>query len=31
MGYVRIFVGVGGPNYVSSFHVIGEIFDAVLT
>jgi nitrite reductase (NO-forming) len=24
---VRIFVGVGGPNYTSSFHVIGEIFD----
>jgi nitrite reductase (NO-forming) len=26
---VRIFVGVGGPNVTSSFHVIGEIFDAV--
>jgi len=26
---VRIFFGVGGPNLVSSFHVIGEIFDAV--
>lgn len=26
---VRIFFGVGGPNYVSSFHVIGEIFDRV--
>jgi nitrite reductase (NO-forming) len=26
---VRIFFGVGGPNFVSSFHVIGEIFDAV--
>ncbi|MBM3946792.1 MAG: nitrite reductase, copper-containing [SAR202 cluster bacterium] len=26
---VRIFFGVGGPNLVSSFHVIGEIFDVV--
>jgi len=26
---VRIFFGVGGPNAVSSFHVIGEIFDRV--
>eukprot|EP01126_Amoeba_proteus_P043915 TRINITY_DN4848_c0_g1_i16.p1 TRINITY_DN4848_c0_g1~~TRINITY_DN4848_c0_g1_i16.p1 ORF type:complete len:352 (-),score=50.46 TRINITY_DN4848_c0_g1_i16:79-1134(-) len=26
---VRIFMGVGGPNLVSSFHVIGEIFDRV--
>ena len=26
---VRIFVGVGGPNVTSSFHVIGEIFDEV--
>lgn len=26
---VRIFFGVGGPNLVSSFHVIGEIFDRV--
>ncbi len=26
---VRIFFGVGGPNKVSSFHVIGEIFDTV--
>lgn len=26
---VRIFFGNGGPNLVSSFHVIGEIFDAV--
>ncbi|MCO1335287.1 copper-containing nitrite reductase [Microbulbifer sp. OS29] len=26
---VRIFVGNGGPNLVSSFHVIGEIFDKV--
>jgi len=24
---VRIYVGVGGPNFGSSFHVIGEIFD----
>lgn len=24
---VRVFVGNGGPNLVSSFHVIGEIFD----
>ncbi len=26
---VRIFFGVGGPNFMSSFHVIGEIFDRV--
>ncbi len=26
---VRIFFGVGGPNIISSFHVIGEIFDRV--
>jgi nitrite reductase (NO-forming) len=26
---VRLFVGVGGPNVTSSFHVIGEIFDEV--
>lgn len=26
---VRLFVGNGGPNLVSSFHVIGEIFDRV--
>ncbi len=26
---VRIFMGNGGPNLVSSFHVIGEIFDNV--
>lgn len=26
---VRIFFGVGGPNFTSSFHVIGEIFDNV--
>jgi nitrite reductase (NO-forming) len=24
---VRIYFGVGGPNYTSSFHVIGEFFD----
>ncbi|MBL7685296.1 MAG: nitrite reductase, copper-containing [Deltaproteobacteria bacterium] len=28
---VRLFVGNGGPNLVSSFHVIGEIFDKVFT
>ncbi len=27
---IRIFFGVGGPNLVSSFHVIGEIFDRVM-
>ncbi|MDQ3142068.1 MAG: copper-containing nitrite reductase [Bacteroidota bacterium] len=26
---IRMFVGNGGPNLVSSFHVIGEIFDNV--
>ncbi len=26
---VRIYFGVGGPNKISSFHVIGEIFDTV--
>lgn len=26
---VRLFFGVGGPNYTSAFHVIGEIFDRV--
>ena len=26
---VRIFFGVGGPNFTSSFHIIGEIFDHV--
>lgn len=26
---VRIFFGVGGPNFISSFHIIGEIFDRV--
>lgn len=28
---VRLFVGNGGPNLVSSFHVIGAIFDRVFT
>ncbi len=28
---VRIFIGNGGPNLTSSFHVIGEIFDQVFT
>jgi nitrite reductase (NO-forming) len=28
---VRFFVGNGGPNLVSSFHLIGEIFDNVYT
>lgn len=27
---VRMYVGNGGPNLASSFHVIGEIFDLVL-
>ena len=26
---MRLYVGNGGPNLVSSFHVIGEIFDKV--
>lgn len=26
---IRLFVGNGGPNLISSFHVIGEIFDEV--
>lgn len=26
---IRIYFGVGGPNYMSSFHVIGEIFDKI--
>jgi nitrite reductase (NO-forming) len=26
---VRLFMGVGGPNFTSSFHVIGEIMDRV--
>jgi nitrite reductase (NO-forming) len=28
---IRLFVGNGGPNLLSSFHVIGEIFDTVYT
>jgi nitrite reductase (NO-forming) len=28
---IRLFVGNGGPNLASSFHVIGEIFDKVFT
>jgi len=28
---VRLFVGNGGPNLVSSFHLIGEVFDRVYT
>jgi nitrite reductase (NO-forming) len=28
---VRLYIGNGGPNLVSSFHVIGEIFDRVYT
>ncbi|MCU0793836.1 MAG: copper-containing nitrite reductase [Opitutaceae bacterium] len=28
---VRLYVGNGGPNLISSFHVIGEIFDRVYT
>ena len=28
---IRLFVGNGGPNLTSSFHVIGEIFDNVYT
>jgi nitrite reductase (NO-forming) len=27
--HIRLFIGNGGPNLVSSFHVIGEIFDKV--
>ncbi len=26
---IRVFFGVGGPNYTSSFHIIGTIFDHV--
>lgn len=26
---VRIYFGVGGPNFTSAFHIIGEIFDRV--
>lgn len=28
---IRMFVGNGGPNLISSFHVIGAIFDKVFT
>ncbi|MBI4819496.1 MAG: nitrite reductase, copper-containing [Deltaproteobacteria bacterium] len=28
---IRLFIGNGGPNLISSFHVIGEIFDRVFT
>ena len=28
---IRLFVGNGGPNLISSFHLIGEIFDRVYT
>lgn len=28
---IRIYFGNGGPNYVSSFHVIGEVFERVWT
>src|SRR5262249_58401802 len=28
---VRLFIGNGGPNLASSFHVIGEVFDPVYT
>jgi nitrite reductase (NO-forming) len=28
---VRLYLGNGGPNLISSFHVIGEIFDRVYT
>ena len=27
--HVRIYFGNGGPNLISSFHVIGQIFDTV--
>jgi nitrite reductase (NO-forming) len=26
---IRIYWGVGGPNFISSFHIIGEMFDRV--
>lgn len=26
---IRLFVGNGGPNLISSFHIIGEVFDTV--
>src|SRR5690606_17380481 len=28
---VRLYLGNGGPNLISSFHIIGEIFDLVYT
>lgn len=28
---VRVYFGVGGPNKISSFHIIGEVFDKVYT
>jgi nitrite reductase (NO-forming) len=28
---VRLFIGNGGPNLASNFHVIGEVFDNVFT
>jgi nitrite reductase (NO-forming) len=28
---VRIYFGVGGPNFTSSFHVIGTVFDRVFS
>jgi nitrite reductase (NO-forming) len=28
---IRIFFGVGGPNLISSFHIIGTVFDRVAT
>ena len=28
---IRLFFGVGGPNVGSNFHIIGEIFDKVIT
>jgi nitrite reductase (NO-forming) len=28
---IRLFIGNGGPNLVSSFHMIGEVFDRVYT
>lgn len=28
---IRIFFGVGGPNIGSNFHIIGELFDKVVT
>ncbi len=28
---IRVFFGVGGPNFSSSFHIIGTVFDRVAT